>query len=38
MYRCVCDWLGLPYREEVQWVSISIFNHIHKVHETFHHD
>ncbi|KAF3691715.1 F-actin-uncapping protein LRRC16A [Channa argus] len=19
MYRCVCDWLGLPYREEVQW-------------------
>lgn len=20
MYRCVCDWLGLPYREEVQWV------------------
>lgn len=22
MYRCVCDWLGMPYREEVQWVSI----------------
>lgn len=22
MYRCVCDWLGLPYKEEVQWVSI----------------
>lgn len=22
MYRCVCDWLGLPYRDEVQWVSI----------------
>lgn len=21
MYRCVCDWLGLPYKEEVQWVS-----------------
>ncbi len=23
MYRCVCDWLGLPYKEEVQWVSIT---------------
>uniref|UniRef100_A0A3B3UGK2 CARMIL pleckstrin homology domain-containing protein n=1 Tax=Poecilia latipinna TaxID=48699 RepID=A0A3B3UGK2_9TELE len=22
MYRCVCDWLGLPYREEVQWFHI----------------
>uniref|UniRef100_A0A8C9EN35 Capping protein regulator and myosin 1 linker 1 n=1 Tax=Pavo cristatus TaxID=9049 RepID=A0A8C9EN35_PAVCR len=21
MYACVCDWLGFPYREEVQWVS-----------------
>lgn len=21
-YLCVCDQLGLPYREEVQWVSI----------------
>lgn len=20
-YWCVCDFLGLPYREEVQWVS-----------------
>lgn len=25
MYRCVCDWLGLPYKEEVQWVSIDTF-------------
>lgn len=25
MYRCVCDWLGLPYREEVQWVRIFTF-------------
>lgn len=24
MYACVCDWLGSPYREEVQWVSIEI--------------
>lgn len=22
MYRCVCDWLGLPYKEEVQWVGV----------------
>lgn len=25
MYRCVCDWLGLPYKEEVQWVGIDTF-------------
>lgn len=24
MYACVCDWLGFPYREEVQWVSTSL--------------
>lgn len=24
MYACVCDWLGFPYREEVQWVSASL--------------
>lgn len=24
MYACVCDWLGFPYREEVQWVSTEI--------------
>lgn len=29
MYRCVCDWLGLPYKEEVQWVSImTVINRI----------
>ncbi|CAL9705468.1 unnamed protein product [Knipowitschia caucasica] len=25
MYRCVCDWLGLPYREEVQWDVDTIY-------------
>lgn len=25
MYACVCDWLGFPYREEVQWVSTCLF-------------
>ncbi|KAJ8273133.1 hypothetical protein GJAV_G00097820 [Gymnothorax javanicus] len=24
-YRCVCDWLGLPYREEVQWDVDTIY-------------
>lgn len=28
MYRCVCDWLGLPYKEEVQWVGV-IFDTIY---------
>uniref|UniRef100_A0A3Q4I7L3 Capping protein regulator and myosin 1 linker 1 n=1 Tax=Neolamprologus brichardi TaxID=32507 RepID=A0A3Q4I7L3_NEOBR len=25
MYRCVCDWLGMPYREEVQWDVDTIY-------------
>ncbi|XP_051872322.1 F-actin-uncapping protein LRRC16A-like isoform X4 [Pristis pectinata] len=25
MYACVCDWLGLPYREEVQWDVDTIY-------------
>uniref|UniRef100_A0A3Q3J7M1 CARMIL C-terminal domain-containing protein n=1 Tax=Monopterus albus TaxID=43700 RepID=A0A3Q3J7M1_MONAL len=25
MYRCVCDWLGLSYREEVQWDVDTIY-------------
>ncbi|XP_061531184.1 F-actin-uncapping protein LRRC16A-like isoform X1 [Phycodurus eques] len=25
MYRCVCDWLSLPYREEVQWDVDTIY-------------
>ncbi|XP_041798287.1 F-actin-uncapping protein LRRC16A-like [Chelmon rostratus] len=25
MYRCVCDWLGLPYKEEVQWDVDTIY-------------
>ncbi|XP_053743211.1 F-actin-uncapping protein LRRC16A-like isoform X2 [Synchiropus splendidus] len=25
LYRCVCDWLGLPYREEVQWDVDTIY-------------
>ncbi|MBN3324721.1 CARL1 protein, partial [Atractosteus spatula] len=25
MYKCVCDWLGLPYREEVQWDVDTIY-------------
>ncbi|XP_044063122.1 F-actin-uncapping protein LRRC16A-like isoform X2 [Siniperca chuatsi] len=25
MYRCVCDWLGLPHREEVQWDVDTIY-------------
>ncbi|XP_069393289.1 F-actin-uncapping protein LRRC16A isoform X3 [Paralichthys olivaceus] len=25
MYRCVCDWLGLLYREEVQWDVDTIY-------------
>uniref|UniRef100_A0A3P8UVS6 Capping protein regulator and myosin 1 linker 1 n=1 Tax=Cynoglossus semilaevis TaxID=244447 RepID=A0A3P8UVS6_CYNSE len=25
MYRCVCDWLGLPYRDEVQWDVDTIY-------------
>ncbi|XP_051577478.1 F-actin-uncapping protein LRRC16A-like isoform X2 [Myxocyprinus asiaticus] len=24
-YRCVCDWLGLPFREEVQWDVDTIY-------------
>uniref|UniRef100_H3A9I0 Capping protein regulator and myosin 1 linker 1 n=1 Tax=Latimeria chalumnae TaxID=7897 RepID=H3A9I0_LATCH len=24
-YACVCDWLGLPYREEVQWDVDTIY-------------
>ncbi|XP_063042233.1 F-actin-uncapping protein LRRC16A-like isoform X2 [Engraulis encrasicolus] len=24
-YRCVCDWLGLPHREEVQWDVDTIY-------------
>ncbi|XP_064203904.1 F-actin-uncapping protein LRRC16A-like isoform X1 [Anguilla rostrata] len=24
-YMCVCDWLGLPYREEVQWDVDTIY-------------
>ncbi|XP_030637826.1 F-actin-uncapping protein LRRC16A-like [Chanos chanos] len=24
-YRCVCDWLGLPYKEEVQWDVDTIY-------------
>ncbi|XP_041942504.1 F-actin-uncapping protein LRRC16A-like isoform X2 [Alosa sapidissima] len=24
-YRCVCDWLSLPYREEVQWDVDTIY-------------
>lgn len=27
MYACVCDWLGFSYREEVQWVSVSVRMH-----------
>ncbi|XP_067393671.1 F-actin-uncapping protein LRRC16A isoform X2 [Emydura macquarii macquarii] len=25
MYACVCDWLGFPYREEVQWDVDTIY-------------
>ncbi|XP_037309621.2 F-actin-uncapping protein LRRC16A-like isoform X3 [Pungitius pungitius] len=25
MYRCVCDWLGLPHKEEVQWDVDTIY-------------
>ncbi|KAM4706086.1 F-actin-uncapping protein LRRC16A isoform 2-T2 [Rhinophrynus dorsalis] len=25
MYACVCDWLGMPYREEVQWDVDTIY-------------
>ncbi|XP_019119247.2 F-actin-uncapping protein LRRC16A isoform X6 [Larimichthys crocea] len=25
IYRCVCDWLGLPYKEEVQWDVDTIY-------------
>ncbi|XP_066547611.1 F-actin-uncapping protein LRRC16A isoform X2 [Amia ocellicauda] len=25
MYKCVCDWLGFPYREEVQWDVDTIY-------------
>ncbi|XP_051921660.1 F-actin-uncapping protein LRRC16A-like isoform X2 [Hippocampus zosterae] len=25
MYKCVCDWLSLPYREEVQWDVDTIY-------------
>ncbi|KAJ8394632.1 hypothetical protein AAFF_G00044350 [Aldrovandia affinis] len=25
LYRCVCDWMGLPYREEVQWDVDTIY-------------
>ncbi|XP_036394872.1 F-actin-uncapping protein LRRC16A-like isoform X6 [Megalops cyprinoides] len=25
IYKCVCDWLGLPYREEVQWDVDTIY-------------
>lgn len=31
MYACVCDWLGFSYREEVQWVSVSVCMHAHKL-------
>ncbi|XP_048849477.1 F-actin-uncapping protein LRRC16A-like isoform X1 [Brienomyrus brachyistius] len=24
-YKCVCDWLGLPYRDEVQWDVDTIY-------------
>ncbi|KAL4630017.1 F-actin-uncapping protein LRRC16A-like [Arapaima gigas] len=24
-YKCICDWLGLPYREEVQWDVDTIY-------------
>ncbi|RXN17089.1 leucine-rich repeat-containing 16A [Labeo rohita] len=24
-YRCVCDWFGVPYREEVQWDVDTIY-------------
>lgn len=27
-YWCVCDFLGLPYREEVQWVGAVDRNHL----------
>lgn len=35
MYRCVCDWLGLPYKEEVQWVSIMFIISAHNSTDTF---
>ncbi|XP_063779353.1 F-actin-uncapping protein LRRC16A isoform X2 [Pseudophryne corroboree] len=25
MYACVCDWLGMPYREDVQWDVDTIY-------------
>ncbi|KAL4616960.1 F-actin-uncapping protein LRRC16A isoform X2 [Arapaima gigas] len=25
MYKCVCDWLGTPYRDEVQWDVDTIY-------------
>ncbi|KAJ8291040.1 hypothetical protein GJAV_G00020720 [Gymnothorax javanicus] len=25
LYMCVCDWMGLPYREEVQWDVDTIY-------------
>ncbi|XP_061110320.1 F-actin-uncapping protein LRRC16A-like isoform X2 [Conger conger] len=25
LYKCVCDWMGLPYREEVQWDVDTIY-------------
>lgn len=30
-YWCVCDYLGLPYREEVQWVRAPPFFHLSHV-------
>lgn len=34
MYACVCDWLGFSYREEVQWVSVSVCMHAHILSHT----
>lgn len=35
MYRCVCDWLGLPYKEEVQWVGV-VFPYFYVFLHTMH--